>query len=282
MTIYIIQLFSQCQIHLRNTNCMKAYIKYLSYFSLYMFGFLHQPVSLAWWTHAKTTGLAYIWDIHTSASASKDLRANIVKKVSCILRKTYSPLHNIISGLTFIQQLLRFFLACYDLAHALYLTNVKQNSRNPPLFSVFEDTLKCRYQNGGCEQFCDGSGRWLTCKCAPGYTLGDDKKSCIAQGGKISDCKTELNRINKKREQTCSWKHCVSLINLLVKLCVNVNKAREGLFFFCSFCSPGLQKFKTLMLITHTVVQSAKPATACFHLVTPTQLHTFSSVLTGL
>lgn len=63
-----------------------------------------------------------------------------------------------------------------------------------PLFSVFEDTLKCLYLNGGCEQFCDGSGRRRTCKCAPGYALSEDRKSCIAQGVKILHCNQTFTR----------------------------------------------------------------------------------------
>ncbi|KAI5090126.1 coagulation factor VIIi precursor [Silurus meridionalis] len=46
----------------------------------------------------------------------------------------------------------------------------------------FEDSLKCVYLNGGCEQFCDGSGRRRKCACAPGYALGEDSKSCVPQG----------------------------------------------------------------------------------------------------
>ncbi|XP_072514094.1 coagulation factor X [Salminus brasiliensis] len=46
---------------------------------------------------------------------------------------------------------------------------------------VFQDTLKCLYLNGGCEQFCDGSGPKRKCSCASGYALGVDGKSCIAQ-----------------------------------------------------------------------------------------------------
>ncbi|XP_030635440.1 coagulation factor VII [Chanos chanos] len=46
---------------------------------------------------------------------------------------------------------------------------------------VFEDTLKCLYLNGGCEQFCDGSGPRRTCGCAHGYSIGEDGKSCVAQ-----------------------------------------------------------------------------------------------------
>ncbi|XP_046694361.1 coagulation factor VIIi isoform X2 [Silurus meridionalis] len=45
----------------------------------------------------------------------------------------------------------------------------------------FEDSLKCVYLNGGCEQFCDGSGRRRKCACAPGYALGEDSKSCVPQ-----------------------------------------------------------------------------------------------------
>ncbi|KAI7811458.1 coagulation factor VIIi precursor, partial [Triplophysa rosa] len=38
------------------------------------------------------------------------------------------------------------------------------------------------YVNGGCEQFCDGSGVRRTCRCAAGYSLAGDGTSCIAQG----------------------------------------------------------------------------------------------------
>ncbi|KAJ8283090.1 hypothetical protein COCON_G00056090 [Conger conger] len=46
---------------------------------------------------------------------------------------------------------------------------------------AFEDSLKCLYLNGGCEQFCDGSGPRRRCACAEGYALGDNAKDCIAQ-----------------------------------------------------------------------------------------------------
>uniref|UniRef100_A0A4W4FIK9 Coagulation factor VIIi n=1 Tax=Electrophorus electricus TaxID=8005 RepID=A0A4W4FIK9_ELEEL len=45
----------------------------------------------------------------------------------------------------------------------------------------FVDKLKCQYLNGGCEQFCDGSGPKHKCSCALGYALGADGKSCNAQ-----------------------------------------------------------------------------------------------------
>ncbi|XP_056309064.1 coagulation factor VIIi [Danio aesculapii] len=44
-----------------------------------------------------------------------------------------------------------------------------------------EETLKCQYVNGGCEQFCDGSGARRSCSCAEGYTLADDGTSCVSQ-----------------------------------------------------------------------------------------------------
>ncbi|KAJ8246650.1 hypothetical protein GJAV_G00253900 [Gymnothorax javanicus] len=48
-------------------------------------------------------------------------------------------------------------------------------------YDLFEDTLKCLYLNGGCEQFCDGTGPRRRCSCAEGYALGDNGKDCIAQ-----------------------------------------------------------------------------------------------------
>ncbi|KAJ4919950.1 hypothetical protein JOQ06_029501 [Pogonophryne albipinna] len=47
--------------------------------------------------------------------------------------------------------------------------------------TVIEDALKCLYQNGHCEQFCDGSAEHRTCFCADGYKLGEDGRSCVAQ-----------------------------------------------------------------------------------------------------
>lgn len=47
--------------------------------------------------------------------------------------------------------------------------------------TVFEDSLKCLYLNGGCEQFCDGSGPQRKCGCAPGYSLGEDGRQCVAE-----------------------------------------------------------------------------------------------------
>ncbi|KAG7215628.1 hypothetical protein INR49_021983 [Caranx melampygus] len=47
--------------------------------------------------------------------------------------------------------------------------------------TMFEDTLKCLYQNGQCEHFCDGSGSIRKCSCADGYKLGEDGRQCVSQ-----------------------------------------------------------------------------------------------------
>ncbi|KAM9835984.1 uncharacterized protein ACBR49_019658 [Aulostomus maculatus] len=47
--------------------------------------------------------------------------------------------------------------------------------------TVFEDSLKCLYQNGQCQHFCDGSGERRKCSCADGYVLGEDGRECVAQ-----------------------------------------------------------------------------------------------------
>ncbi|XP_039998540.1 uncharacterized protein LOC120798357 [Xiphias gladius] len=47
--------------------------------------------------------------------------------------------------------------------------------------TVFEDSLKCLYQNGYCEHFCDGSGERRRCSCADGYKLAEDGRQCFAQ-----------------------------------------------------------------------------------------------------
>lgn len=48
--------------------------------------------------------------------------------------------------------------------------------------SEAEDFLKCLYQNGQCQHFCDGSGESRKCFCAHGYKLASDGRQCIAQG----------------------------------------------------------------------------------------------------
>ncbi|XP_066562406.1 coagulation factor VII isoform X4 [Amia ocellicauda] len=48
-------------------------------------------------------------------------------------------------------------------------------------YTVFEDTIKCLYLNGGCEHFCNGSGVHRTCECAEGYVLAEDGQRCQPQ-----------------------------------------------------------------------------------------------------
>ncbi|KAK2857212.1 hypothetical protein Q5P01_005947 [Channa striata] len=45
----------------------------------------------------------------------------------------------------------------------------------------FEDSLKCLYQNGQCQHFCDNSGDKHRCYCADGYKLGEDGRQCVPQ-----------------------------------------------------------------------------------------------------
>ncbi|CAK6980426.1 uncharacterized protein LOC128354592 [Scomber scombrus] len=47
--------------------------------------------------------------------------------------------------------------------------------------TVFEDSLKCLFQNGQCQHFCDGSGERRKCSCADGYVLGENGRDCVAQ-----------------------------------------------------------------------------------------------------
>lgn len=51
--------------------------------------------------------------------------------------------------------------------------------------SEAEDLLKCLYQNGQCQHFCDGSGVSHKCSCAHGHMLASDGRQCIAEGTTI-------------------------------------------------------------------------------------------------
>lgn len=51
----------------------------------------------------------------------------------------------------------------------------------------------CRYQNGGCEQFCRQlPNRSHLCFCANGYRLDRDNSTCVPQGLLISNLTTDL------------------------------------------------------------------------------------------
>ncbi|KAL1022075.1 hypothetical protein UPYG_G00021890 [Umbra pygmaea] len=77
--------------------------------------------------------------------------------------------------------------------------------------TVFEDSLKCLYLNGGCEHFCNASGPQQRCSCATGYTLGKDGKKCVAQVqypcGKIPVEDAGLNQ-NQPDIRAVGGNHC--------------------------------------------------------------------------
>ncbi|XP_072305773.1 uncharacterized protein [Eucyclogobius newberryi] len=90
--------------------------------------------------------------------------------------------------------------------------------------TVFEDSLKCLYQNGRCEHFCDGSGARRRCSCSDGYRLGEDDRSCMAQvefpcGQLVSDpglnqtlgTQTRLVGSNQCPRGECPWQVLVEL-----------------------------------------------------------------------
>uniref|UniRef100_A0A3B3ZTE2 Coagulation factor VIIi n=1 Tax=Periophthalmus magnuspinnatus TaxID=409849 RepID=A0A3B3ZTE2_9GOBI len=90
--------------------------------------------------------------------------------------------------------------------------------------TVFEDSLKCLFQNGRCEHFCDGSGAKRRCSCLDGYMLGEDDRSCVAQVefpcGQLAP-EPELNQTqgpqtrlvgsNQCPKGACPWQVCLIL-----------------------------------------------------------------------
>lgn len=68
-----------------------------------------------------------------------------------------------------------------------YFTNVCWTVSSPLFSSEAEDFLKCLYQNGQCQHFCDGSGVSRKCSCAHGYMLASDGRQCIAEGTTMID-----------------------------------------------------------------------------------------------
>ncbi|XP_029282995.1 coagulation factor VIIi [Cottoperca gobio] len=91
--------------------------------------------------------------------------------------------------------------------------------------TVIEDLLKCLYQNGHCQHFCDGSGERRKCLCADGYKLGEDGRQCVAQVefpcGQLPPQETSLNQSvvgqtrlvggNSCPQGQCPWQVLVQL-----------------------------------------------------------------------
>ncbi|XP_047432362.1 coagulation factor VII-like [Mugil cephalus] len=78
--------------------------------------------------------------------------------------------------------------------------------------TVFEDSLKCLYQNGHCQHFCDGSGEKRRCSCAEGYQLGDDGRECVAQVqypcGQVAPEESEQNPTEVAQTRAVGGNHC--------------------------------------------------------------------------
>ncbi|KAM4601682.1 uncharacterized protein ACJ7VT_019731 [Polymixia lowei] len=78
--------------------------------------------------------------------------------------------------------------------------------------TVFEDSLKCLYQNGGCQHFCDGSGPRRTCTCTEGYELGEDGRQCVAQVqypcGLVPPEDPEVNHTVQGQTRLVGGNHC--------------------------------------------------------------------------
>ncbi|XP_023252161.1 coagulation factor VII-like [Seriola lalandi dorsalis] len=78
--------------------------------------------------------------------------------------------------------------------------------------TVFEDSLKCLYQNGHCQHFCDGSGERRRCSCADGYKLAEDGRQCVAQVeypcGQLAPQETGLNHSVEGQTRLVGANHC--------------------------------------------------------------------------
>uniref|UniRef100_A0A8C2ZG28 Coagulation factor VIIi n=1 Tax=Cyclopterus lumpus TaxID=8103 RepID=A0A8C2ZG28_CYCLU len=85
--------------------------------------------------------------------------------------------------------------------------------------TVIEDVLKCLYQNGHCQHFCDGSGSRRRCSCAAGYQLGEDVLEYPC--GQLPPQETSLNQTvvgqtrlvggNQCPKGECPWQVLVQL-----------------------------------------------------------------------
>lgn len=109
-------------------------------------------------THVITTGLVSTWEPATAVSVPRGLVGNSATQV----RKRPS-------------------LKTFRSEGALEITF---KCCDPLLSSGVEELLKCLYQNGHCQHFCDGSGQRHKCFCANGYKLGPDRHQCVPEGTK--------------------------------------------------------------------------------------------------
>lgn len=114
-------------------------------------------------THVITTGLVSTWEPATTVSVPRGLVDNTATQV----RKRPSLR-------TFRSEgALEITFKCCD-----------------PL--LLEELLKCLYQNGQCQHFCDGLGQRHKCFCANGYKLGPDRHQCVQEGEKIKNTKRSV------------------------------------------------------------------------------------------
>ncbi|XP_013770437.1 coagulation factor X-like [Pundamilia nyererei] len=143
--------------------------------------------------------------------------------------------------------------------------------------AVFEDTLKCLYLNGRCEQFCDGSGSRRRCYCADGYVLGDDGRHCVPNvfldsqvANQVLNRRIRANSIfeewkkgNMEREcveERCSWEEAREIFEDKEKTdefwakyidgdacisspCVNGGQCKDGIGSYACYCQEGYKGF---------------------------------------
>lgn len=72
----------------------------------------------------------------------------------------------------------------FDSVLQMCQTNNEQNLREKFVSYVFfpELSKQCSEDNGGCSHFCVMKGNLPVCKCAHGYTLAEDKRTCESTG----------------------------------------------------------------------------------------------------
>lgn len=67
---------------------------------------------------------------------------------------------------------------CYD-EYQLYMCLCLEGYEGRNCEININDTLKCEYENGQCEQICHDTSTIRRCSCMEGYDLGEDETSCI-------------------------------------------------------------------------------------------------------